>query len=119
MPGPIDRVDQLPLPSLQWYAGFSGLALFYVVVYAAAAPGGQGLAALGSDIWCIAVSQPVRCGGRHSVSRSVLIRSSVSAFVCIYPPSSLPPGVTEHGVLLPVSPLQFHKLIHLWQVTAG
>lgn len=57
MPGTIDRVDQLPLPSLQWYAGISCVALFYVVVYAVVAPGGQGLATLGSDIWCIAVSE--------------------------------------------------------------
>lgn len=55
MPTGIDRVDQLPLPSLQWYAGFSGLALFYAVVYALATPEGL-FHTLRSDVWCEAVS---------------------------------------------------------------
>ena len=51
---PMDRVDQLPLPSLHWYAGFSGLALFYVLVYGMATP--EGLwTTLWSDLWCSAV----------------------------------------------------------------
>jgi len=55
MPTGIDRVDQLPLPSLQWYAGFSGLALFYALVYALATPEGL-FHTLRSDVWCEAVS---------------------------------------------------------------
>ena len=51
---PIDRVDQLPLPSLQWYAGFSGLALFYAIVYALTAPDGF-VETLENDVWCTAV----------------------------------------------------------------
>ena len=55
MPSGIERVDQLPLPSLHWYAGFSGLALFYAAVYALATPEGL-LNTLFSDVWCEAVS---------------------------------------------------------------
>ncbi len=56
------RVDQLPLPSLPWYAGFSGLALFYVVVYALMSPEGP-THTLESEIWCTAVSlaRPCMC----------------------------------------------------------
>ena len=55
MPTGIDRVDQLPLPSLQWYAGFSGLALFYAAVYSLATPEGL-FHTLSSNLWCEAVS---------------------------------------------------------------
>ncbi len=55
MPLERTRVDQLPLPSLTWYAGFSGLALFYVMVYALMSPDGP-LKTLDSEIWCTAVS---------------------------------------------------------------
>ena len=51
---PMDRVDQLPLPSLHWYAAFSGLALFYVLVYGVTSP--EGLwSSLWNDLWCSAV----------------------------------------------------------------
>ena len=59
---PIDRVDQLPLPNLQWYAGFSGLGLFYAIVYALTAPEGL-FTTLSSDVWCMAVSMPGTGGG--------------------------------------------------------
>ena len=52
---PLDRVDQLPMPSLHWYAAFSGLALSYATVYALTAQDGL-FGTLFSDIWCIAVS---------------------------------------------------------------
>ena len=52
---PLDRVDQLPLPSLHWYAAFSGLALTYATVYALTAQEGL-FGTLFSDVWCTAVS---------------------------------------------------------------
>ena len=52
---PLDRVDQLPLPSLHWYAGFSALAVFYAGVYALTTPEGL-LQTLQKDMWCAAVS---------------------------------------------------------------
>lgn len=52
---PLDRVDQLPLPSLHWYAAFSGLALSYATVYALTAQDGL-FGTLFSDVWCTAVS---------------------------------------------------------------
>ena len=50
----MDRVDQLPLPSLHWYAAFSGLSLFYVLMYGVTLPAGL-LNSLWNDMWCIAV----------------------------------------------------------------
>lgn len=55
MPLERSRFEQLPLPSLHWYAGFSGLALFYVLVYAIMSPDGPART-LESEIWCTAVS---------------------------------------------------------------
>ena len=53
----MDRVDQLPLPSLQWYATFSCLSLLYVLLYGVTSPAGL-LGSLQSDLWCSAVSLP-------------------------------------------------------------
>lgn len=46
-------MDQLPLPSLQLYSVFSGLGLFYAVVYALTATNGF-LLTLWEDVWCAA-----------------------------------------------------------------
>eukprot|EP00731_Ephydatia_muelleri_P026764 Em0018g864a len=48
---PIDRVDQLPLPNIRWYAGFSALGLFYATVYALTTPA-KFLSTLFGDVWC-------------------------------------------------------------------
>ena len=48
-------MDQLPLPSLQLYSVFSGLGLFYAVVYGLTATNGF-LLTLWEDVWCAAVS---------------------------------------------------------------
>lgn len=49
----LERVDQLPLPNLNLYVGISGLALFYVAVYAFSSAQS---AVMWSDVWCSAVS---------------------------------------------------------------
>ena len=53
---PMDRVDQLPLPSLHWYAAFSGLSLFYVLMYGVTLPTG-----LLSSLWCLAAMLNMGC----------------------------------------------------------
>ena len=51
----MDRVDQLPLPSLHWYAGVSGVTLLYVLGYGMTSP--EGLwNTLWDDMWCSVVS---------------------------------------------------------------
>lgn len=50
----MDRVDQLPLPSLHWYTAFSGLSLVYVLIYGVTSPAGL-LNSLQNDLWCSAV----------------------------------------------------------------
>ncbi len=53
----LDRIDQLPLPNLSLYAGFSGLALFYAFVYALTSSQDNFImSVLWSDVWCTAVS---------------------------------------------------------------
>ena len=69
----IDRLDQLPLPNLQWYAGFSGLGLFYAIVYALTTPEGL-FTTLSSDAWCLAVSRAGISGGTKGESSLVMSR---------------------------------------------
>lgn len=57
---PLDRVDQLPLPSLHWFAAFSGLALSYATVYALTAQDGL-FGTLFSDVWCTAAILNMLC----------------------------------------------------------
>lgn len=52
----IDRVDQLPLPNLNLYAGLSCLGLFYAVVYALTSAKENLVSMVWSDVWCTAVS---------------------------------------------------------------
>ncbi len=52
---PLDRVDQLPLPNLHIYTVFSGLGLFYALVYSLSAPDGF-YHTFTADVWCAAVS---------------------------------------------------------------
>ena len=59
---PMDRVDQLPLPScsLHWYAAFSGLSLFCVLMYGITLPTGL-LSSLWNDLWCLAAMLNMGC----------------------------------------------------------
>ena len=50
------KMDQFPLPSLQLYTVFSGLAVFYAVTYALTASTGF-FYTLWDDIWCATVSE--------------------------------------------------------------
>ena len=52
---PLDRVDQLPLPNLHIFTVFSGLGLFYALVYSLSAPDGL-YQTFTTDVWCAAVS---------------------------------------------------------------
>ena len=47
---------QLPLPNLNLYAGFSGLAFFYAVVYALTSSQENFICMVWSDVCCTAVS---------------------------------------------------------------
>lgn len=63
----LDRIDQLPLPNLNLYAGLSGLALFYAVVYAFTSAQWRFISMLFSDVWCTAVSYTVDLQLHHSL----------------------------------------------------
>ena len=52
----LERVDQLPLPNLNLYAGLSGLTLFYTVMYAFTSSQNGFVSMVWSDVWCCAVS---------------------------------------------------------------
>ena len=52
----LNRVDQLPLPNLSLYIAFSGLALFYAIIYALTSSQGSFLSMLWTDVWFTAVS---------------------------------------------------------------
>ena len=86
---PLDRVDQLPLPSLHWYAAFSGLALSYATVYALTAQDGL-FGTLFSDVWCTAVSDDFSSGVQAfyiNFNRSMLYHTkgvSSHTYLCVY-----------------------------------
>ena len=70
---PLDRVDQLPLPNLHLYAFFSGLVLFYALVYGLSSPDGL-TATFMADVWCAAVSikpQVITCDIIKSIALTV------------------------------------------------
>lgn len=54
----MDSMDQLPMPNLQVYSVFSGLAVFYAVVYALTTASDFISTLLNfGDVWCTAVSR--------------------------------------------------------------
>ncbi len=57
----LNRVDQLPLPNLSLYSAFSGLALFYAIIYALTSYQGSFASMLWTDIWFAAVSNLFPC----------------------------------------------------------
>ena len=93
----MDRVDQLPLPSLQWYAAFSGLSLLYVFIYGVTSPTGL-IHSLQNDLWCSAVSMV-------HIMKAVCILNMHYA------------GYVKHGLLLPVSSGKLRPYSRVWQTT--
>ena len=91
----MDRVE-LPLPSLHWYAAFSGLSLFYVLMYGITSPAGL-LSSLWNDLWCLAVGAELHT--HPSTTCSVVC-------VCL--------GNAEYGMLLPLSAGQFYSIRGVW-----